>query len=231
MERETKSKDLTLVADFMSFDFARNYRPLSKKDVPSMWLRWWLGSGFDSPAGWKRAREIQKAVVTAHTDGNLEPLVDNLNRHLRQVFWEVDKRIVTPRPVITRPESYLYSSLVHVIAGGQFWQLKRCAECSRFFLGKRKYCDITCLKKRNSLTAQRRVEKARAKKRFDEIFPKLLRLQKAAKETARPLELLDKLLGFNHKLLADIIDGKKPLKELASQVKYKNRKILVEAKI
>jgi hypothetical protein len=230
MRRETKSKDLTLVADFMSFDFSRKYRPLSKKDVPSMWVRWWLGSGFDSPAGWKKAHEIQKAVLAAHTSGNLEPLADNLNRHFRQVFWEVNNRIVTPLPVITHPESYLYSSLVHVINSGQFWQLKRCAECKRFFLGKRKYCAVTCLKKRNNRTAQERVEKARRTKRFNEVFPKLVRLQKMAK-TAPLSEMLDKLQGFNPKLLATIIEDTKPLKELASQVKYKNRKILMEAKL
>jgi hypothetical protein len=137
---------------------------------------------------------------------------------------------VTPLPVITHPESYLYSSLVHVINSGQFWQLKRCAECKRFFLGKRKYCAVTCLKKRNNRTAQERVEKARRAKRFHEVFPKLVRLQKMAK-TVPFSGIVDKVPGFDPKLLALVIEGKEPLNEIASQVKYKSRKILMNAKL
>jgi len=67
--------------------------------------------------------------------------------------------------------------------------------------------------KTNRRTAQQRVEKARAKKRFDQVFPRLLRLQKAAK-TASQLELLGKLPGFNPKLLAAIIEGEEAVKRI-----------------
>jgi hypothetical protein len=119
---------------------------------------------------------------------------------------------------LPRPESILYVSLVSVINSGQFWSLKRCAECSRFFLGKRRYCSDACLRNHNSKTAQQRVERLRTRKRFDQVFPKLLKLQNAVKGTSQ-LELLGKLPGFSPALLADIIGGKRPLKTLAAEVK------------
>jgi hypothetical protein len=42
---------------------------------------------------------------------------------------------------------------------------------------------------------------------------------------------VSRLPGFDPKLLADIIEAKRELRDVAREIKYKNRKILMEAKL
>jgi hypothetical protein len=213
-----------MVIDFMNADFAHASVKRGK------WASYLLDAGLSL----KQARAMQERVLAAHGGGDVALLVHDVDTYVSAVTWKPSKtnrRTFTMLADTSRAESILYVSLVNVVNGGQFWSLKRCAECSRFFPDgrKRQYCSDACLRRHNSKTAQARVEKARRKKRFDEVYPELLRLQSMAKRLPFS-EMLDKLPSFDPKLLAIIIEGKKPLKELASQVKYKNRKILMEAK-
>ena len=36
----TQTRDLRLLVGFLNFDFKARHRPLSKKSIPSTWLRW-----------------------------------------------------------------------------------------------------------------------------------------------------------------------------------------------
>jgi hypothetical protein len=218
LRRETET-----IIDFMNADFARERGKRGK------WAKYLL----DADLSLKRARAIQETMLAAHRTGSVALLADGVERYAITEWRPAkDRRSFEPLRNISGAEGILYTFLVYVINHDQFFSLKRCAECSRFFPDgrKRQYCSDACLKSRNSRKAQERVEKARAKKRFNEVYPKLLKLQKAAKETP-DLELLAKLPGFKPALLADILKGKTPLKELAAQIKHKNRKILMEAKL
>ena len=222
MKPETKSRNLAIVIDFMNADFSRDSAKRAK------WAAYLLKLGL----GLKRARQIQETVLAAHRSESVAPVAEGVREYVNVVVPHPSKdgrgfEILWDQP---RADNILYLSLMKVMDDRRFWSLKRCPECSQFFSGRQKYWPRDCLRKRDIKKAQERVEKARAKKRFDQVFPKLLRIQKAAKATSQ-LELLAKLPGFNPKLLADIIEGKRPLKELAAEVKYKNRKILMEAKL
>jgi hypothetical protein len=219
---ETKSWNLSIVIDFMNADF--------KAEKFGRGVNYLLDAGL-SP---KKAPTIQQTILAAHGAGNVMPLRDDVERY---GFWELepaaDKRFFRMVENISGAEQRLYAALVNVINDrGRFWRLRRCRHCARFFFprAKQQYCSDVCLGKHNSKTAQERVERARRTRRFKEIFPRLVRLQKLAK-TAPFSEILDKLNGFDSKLLAIIVEGNKPLNELASDVKYKNRQILMKAKI
>jgi hypothetical protein len=233
------TRDLRLLVDFFNFDFKGKYRRPSKKDIPSMWLRWLIGARFDSPRGWKKADRVQRQIVERVFDRktgerDINQLVADANRHVEKVMWDVgrDGRTIEMVPVISgEPEAYLYSCILSALMNGQFWLLKRCRECQQFFAGKEKFCGAACRRSYNNSTAKERVRKARATKRFREILPKLVRLQKMAK-TKSLSEMLDEVAGLDRldpKLLADIIEGSRPLKDL--EVKYKNRRILLGLKI
>ena len=74
----------------------------------------------------------------------------------------------------------------------------------------------------------RRVMKFRANHRFQEIRPKLLRLQEMVGEMSRK-KLESSVPGLKPELLDEIIGGRKDLKDLSHRIKYKNRKIIIEA--
>lgn len=161
---------------------------------------------------------------------DIEQLVANANRHMEKVIWEVGRngRTIRMLPVLSSsPEAYLYSCILSALIDGHFWLLKRCRECQRFFASKENFCGAACRQSYNNSTAKERVRKARATKRFREIFPKLLRLQKIAK-TMSFTEMLGAFPGLDPKLLAGIKEDK-PLKDL--EVKYKNRRMLLALKI
>jgi hypothetical protein len=217
-------RETTIVIDFMNADFGHESGKREK------WAKYLLDAGLSL----KQARAIQETVLAAHRSRSVAPLADGVRDYVVVELtpskdW---RKFEMPLRNISGAERILYTSLVYVLNSEQFFSLKRCAECSRFFPDgqKRQYCSDACLRKHNSKTAQQRVERLRAKNRFEQVFPKLLKLQKAAKGTSQ-LELLGKLPGFSPTLLADIIKGKKPLKTLAAEVKYKNRKILMGAKL
>jgi hypothetical protein len=223
MKRETKTRSLAIVIDFMNAEFSKS----GKRD---RWADYLLKSGLSL----KQAQAIQETLLTAHRSGNIAPLADGVEqyankewaptkdgRKFEQTLWNISGAL-----------RILYVSLVNVVNGEQFFSLKRCAECSRFFPDgqKRQYCSDACLRKHNSKTAQRRVEQARRMRRLREIRPKLVQLRQMGRTTALS-EIVDRVPGFDPKLLALIIEDKEPLKELVSRVKYRNRKILMTAKL
>ncbi len=232
-----QTRDLKLLVDFLNFDFKGEYRPLSKKGIPSTRLRWLIGMGFDSLRGWKKADEVQQKIMAelfVHNpkiaERDIEQLVADVNRHVGKMIWEVGKdgRTIEMVPVVSgSPEAYLYYCILSTLLNRQFWILKRCRECHRFFASKVNFCRVNCRRRYNNKTAKERVRKARATKRFREIFPKLLRLQKMSK-TKSFSEMLDAAPGLAPKVLADIIEGK-PLKTI--EAKHKNRRILLELKL
>jgi hypothetical protein len=224
MKKPHIRRETTIIIDFMNADFTRESGKREK------WAKYLLDAGLSL----KRARAIQETVFAAHRKGSVAPLADGVRDYADVVEWQPSKdgRKFEMLRNISGAQRLLYVSLVYVVNSEQFFSLKRCAECSRFFPDgqKRQYCSDACLRKHNSKKAQERVERARRKHRFDEVFPRLLKLQKMAK--SMPLSgIVDKVPGFDPKLLAIIIEGKEPLKELVSHVKYRNRKILMEAKL
>jgi hypothetical protein len=226
MTNRRPRRETETVIDFMNADFAHETGTRGK------WAKYLLDAGLSL----KRARAIQETMLAAHRIGSVAPLADGVQRYAITEWRPAkDRRSFEPLRNISGAESILYTFLVYVInlPHDQFFSLKRCAECSRFFPDgrKRQYCSDACLRKHNSKKAQERVEKARAKKRFNEVYPKLLKLQKAAAKGTSELELLGKLPGFTPARLADIIKGEVSLKKLAAQIKYKNRRILMEAKL
>ena len=232
-----QTRDLRLLVDFLNFDFKEKYRPLSKKGIPSTRLRWLIGMGFDSPKGWKKGDGVQRRITAdlfVHNPKtnkrDIEQLVADANRHVGKTIWEVgrDGQTIEMVPVVSgSPEAYLYYCILSTLLNGQFWLLKRCRDCNRYFFGKVNFCRVACRRRYNNRTAKERVRKARATKRFREIFPKLLRLQKMSKNKSFS-EMLDAVPGLAPKLLADIIEGK-PLKNI--EAKHKNRRILLELKL
>jgi hypothetical protein len=192
------------------------------------------GGGRQYGLAQKGAAQIRDALIAAHQKQSVRPVIEGIMKYagVVEVWPSKDGRSLRLIKDISTPEQSIYAALVREILDKRFWSLRRCEECGLFFLPqpKQKYCKPECLAKRNSKKAQGRVERARRNRRFKEVFPKLVRLQKLAKTT--PLTaMVDKVPGFDPKLLATIIEGREPLKELVSRVKYRNRKILLEAKL
>ena len=219
-KRETKLWNLAIVIDFMNADFKAgkfggNVRYL-----------------FDCGLGLKKAGEIQQKILAAFSAGNVMPVDDDVARYVaKELVPAPDKKSYEVLENVPRAESRLYAALLNLMSRKLFWRLRRCRHCGKFFSPKAKqqYCSSACLRKKNSLTAQERVERARRKRRFDEIFPKLVKLQKMK---SLPLsEVLKKVPGFDVNLLATVLEGTKPLKQLATEIKYRNRRILKGAKL
>jgi hypothetical protein len=80
----------------------------------------------------------------------------------------------------------------------------------------------------DSTQAQKRVEQARADRRWNEIKGKLLQLQALGRRLPFS-EIVERLPGFEPKLLAEIVEEKRDRRELAKEIKYANRKILMRA--
>ena len=219
VRRETK-----IVIDFMNADFTRES---GKRDT---WAKYLLDDGLSL----KEARAIQETVLAAHGRGSVLPVADGVRDYADIVEWtpSKDRQKFGMLRNISGALRTLYVSLVYVINSEQFFSLKRCAECSRFFPDgqKRQYCSDACLRKHNSTEAQKRVEQARVNKRWNEIKSKLIRLQALGRRLPFS-EIVQRLPGFDAKLLADIIEEKRERRELANEIKYKNRKILMEAKL
>jgi hypothetical protein len=218
---ETKYWNLTIVIDIMNADFAAGHLGRG--------VRYLVDSGLNA----KTAAAIQRTILATHAAGSVMPLRDEIERCR---IWEFepapDKRSFTLTQNVSGAEQRLFAALVNVINRGDFWRLRRCRMCAKFFApgAKQRYCTAACLAAHNSKTAQERVERARRKRRFKEVFPKLLRLQKIAKSTSFR-EMMDKVPGFDPKLLAIIAESKEPLNKLVSQIKYRNRKLLLQAKL
>src|SRR5215510_2811711 len=224
MTKRRFNRETRMVLDFMNADFIHES---GKRDKEAQYL-------LDAGLSVKQAREIQQTMLAAYQSGTVTPFADAVRDYadLKEPRPSKDRQRFEMLWNISGAKRFLYVSLLQVVNDEQFFSLKRCAECSRFFPDgrKRQYCSDACLRKKNSRTAQERVERLRAKQRFDEVFPKLLKLQKM-KKTAPFSKILDSVPGFDPKLLALIVENKEPLKELVSRVKYRNRRILMEAKL
>lgn len=190
----------------------------------------WRQYGFTKKSG----AEIRDALIAAHQKQSVRPVIEGIRKYagVVEVWPSKDGRSLRLIKDISIPEQRVYAAVVREILDKRFWSLRRCEECGLFFLPhpKQRYCKPECLAKRNSKKAQERVERARRNRRFKEVFPKLVQLQGFAKRKLFS-DVLDKVPGFDPKLLALIIEGKEPLKDLASKVKYRNRKILLKAKL
>jgi hypothetical protein len=227
---ETKlSRDLATVLDFLNADFRKS----GKRGKWAVYALNYLSL--------LEAREIQKAMLESYdSGGTTEALLDATDKYADRVAWrnprlpnskELDRRKLQALRDISKAGSDVVLFCIHVINDGRFWRLRRCAQCSNFFSPHRKQlcCSDKCLRERESKTAQERVEKARKMRRWDEMFPQLVKLQKMRD---RPFsDVYDKVPGFDPKLLAMILERQKPLKELAMLIKYRNRRILLEAKL
>jgi hypothetical protein len=189
----------------------------------------------------KEAQAIQQALLESYDRGEIAgSLLDLANEYVTEVVWTHGRRADSNEPDlrkfgflrdISKSGSAFVLSCISVVNDTRFWRLRRCVQCEKFFLprGKQQTCSDKCLREREIRTAQERVEKARKKRRFDELFPKLLKLQQM--KGHRLSEVLERVPGFDVKLLETILEGRKPLTELVSQIKYRNRRILQEAKL
>ena len=223
IETKYPRRDLSTVLEFMNADFGGH--PTGK------WVTHLLKRGMSA----EKAQGIKEKMLSAHRSGSVLPLEADVRTYAKAVRWvpEDDHRRFSLNYYYTsHPESELYVLLLPVINEGLFWSIKQCAECPRFFLPRRKqrYCSNRCQKKTNSKKAQKRVEANRRNHRYNEIRPRLFRVRELAKTTPQ-LKILDKLRGFDPQLLAIILDSKKRLTEIAPLVKYRNRQILMKAKI
>ncbi len=182
----------------------------------------------------KRAGEIQKLILDAHAQGKITgALAEFVEKHANVVEWTPasERRSFEMLYNTSRPESGVAVSLINAINRDQFWRLRRCKQCARFFFPrqqKRRYCGDVCLREHDSTQAQKRVEQARANRRWNEVKGKLLLLQTLGRRLPFS-EIVARLPGFDAKLLAEIVEEKRDRRELAKEIKYANRKILLAA--
>jgi hypothetical protein len=207
----------------------KTYRPRA--------VAYFLNSTFDAD---KAALELQRLVLEAHSrkiiprDG---ALAEAVNRHARDVEWRVDRdgQAFDMLTDISSPASRFTVALIGSCRDGSFWKLRRCEyqPCSKFFFPepKRRYCSRACLRSSNIAGAQERVEKSRRLKRFEEIKKKLERIKQLSKSGTSDFDLMERLPGFNPSLLKEIVHGKRAPEELSEKIKYKNRRILMKAKL
>jgi hypothetical protein len=223
-EKETRRYGLSIVIEFLNADFS------SKSGKRGRWRNY-------IPRYWslEQAREIQRHIIEAHSYGKItRALHEDAIEYVSHVQPDPgpDRRTWKLLNDISQPGSDVMTAIIN--ADDSFWRIGRCTRepCRRFFLPtrKRKFCSDSCQTAFNNEGAQDRVEQARQSHRYKEIKDQLLKLQKLAKRT--PLfDILRLLPGFSPELLETIIVAKRSLKSLASDIKYRNRKILMEAKL
>jgi len=238
-----KDRDLRFLEAFLNFDFASSYRRLSKENVPSAALRYFLDRcKLNSRRGWKKAGEIQRELCEAifpdyHPKRISKPYIEELipyfNRFVRNVQWDTEKengatKLVVMHELSASAWEYLTWRIASRLINRRTWEPKHCEHCQRIFFGKEKYCSPMCLKDRHKKMTSNRVLNTRANNRLEEIRPQIVKLKEMEKKVGRK-KLETYVPDLNRELLDEIIRGKKDLKDLSREIKYKNRRVILEA--